>query len=155
MATFVLVHAPSRRPGAGARSCLVSNVGAIARSRSIPRGADRTPVERITAEDYVDAIVRVVRTLDERPVLVGHSMGTPIAGVAEAHPDAVAALVFVAGLLPRSGSSLLDVVGELIRRIWRMPSGKTIGDPSGSHPPAYGSFCIPTYLPMWSTESFR
>ena len=64
------------------------------------------------SQDYVDAIRRVVGGLDERPILVEHSMGTPIAAAAEADPDAVAALVFVAGLLPRNGSSLLEAAGD-------------------------------------------
>ena len=64
-------------------------------------GTDPTPLERVCFQDYVDAIRRVVGRLDERSILVGHSMGTPIAGAAEADPDALAALVFVAGLLPR------------------------------------------------------
>jgi pimeloyl-ACP methyl ester carboxylesterase len=86
-------------------------------------GIDPTPVERVVFQDYVNAILRVVGGLDERPILVEHSMGTPIAAAAEADPDAVAALAFVAGLLPRNGSSLLEAVGNfdpayLARAIW-------------------------------------
>lgn len=125
MATFVLVHGSFQ-----ASWCWREVVPRLERrghravTLDLPgHGTDRTPVDQVTSEDYVDAIVRVVRTLDERPVLVGHSLGTPIAGVAEADPDSVAALVFVAGLLPRNGSSLLDGVGEfdpayLAHAIW-------------------------------------
>jgi pimeloyl-ACP methyl ester carboxylesterase len=86
-------------------------------------GTDPTPPERVSFQDYVDSIQQVVGGLDERPILVEHSMGTPIAAVAEAEPDSVAALVFVAGLLPRNGSSLLEAAGDfdpayLAHAIW-------------------------------------
>src|SRR4051812_42959494 len=66
-------------------------------------GTDLTPIERVCFQDYVDTIRRVVSGLDERPILVQHSMGSPSASAVEADPDSVAALVFVAGLLPRHG----------------------------------------------------
>jgi pimeloyl-ACP methyl ester carboxylesterase len=47
-------------------------------------GTDPTPPERVSFQNYVDSIQRVVGGLDERPILVEHSMGTPIAAVAEA-----------------------------------------------------------------------
>ena len=125
MATFVLVHGSFQASWCWREVApRLERRGHRAVTLDLPgHGADFTPVEQVTAEDYVDAIARVVRTLGVRPVLVGHSMGTPIAGVAEANPDSVAALVFVAGLLPRNGSSLLDVVGEfdpayLAHAIW-------------------------------------
>jgi pimeloyl-ACP methyl ester carboxylesterase len=86
-------------------------------------GTDSTPVDRVSFQDYVDAIRRVVDGLNERPILVEHSMCTPIACAVEAEPDSVAALVFLAGLLPRNGSSLLDAAADfdpayLAHAIW-------------------------------------
>jgi pimeloyl-ACP methyl ester carboxylesterase len=125
MATFVLVHGSFQaswcwrdvvtRLEAGGHRPVTLDLPA--------HGADRTAPGQVTMQAYVDAILRVVHTLDERPVLVGHSMGSPIAGAAEQEPDAVAALVFVAGLLPRDGASLLDAVSDfdpayLAHAIW-------------------------------------
>jgi len=76
-------------------------------------GADRTPAERVTMSDYVDAVRRVVEAQASPPILVGHSIGGMIcAGVAESAPTAVAAIVFVAGLLPPSGSTPMQAVTE-------------------------------------------
>jgi pimeloyl-ACP methyl ester carboxylesterase len=105
-------------------------------------GTDSTPVERVVFQDYVDAIRRVVGALDERPVLVEHSMGTPIAAVAEAEPDSVAALVFVAGLLPRNGSSLLEAAGDfdpayLAHSIWADDGRSVRLAPAGAREFAY------------------
>src|SRR5262245_50081600 len=114
MATFVLVHGSFQ--GSWCWREVVPRLesrGHRAVTLDLPaHGADRTPVAKVTMQDYVDAIATVVRALDERPVLVGHSMGSPIAGVAEMQPVSVAALVFVAGLLPPIGSSLLHVVED-------------------------------------------
>lgn len=57
------------------------------------RDADRSA---ITLRDHVDAVVRVVDSLGERVVLVGHSGGGSIAhAVADARPDKVARIVYV------------------------------------------------------------
>lgn len=125
MATFVLVHGSFqaswcwRDVAPRLEAC-----GHQAVAFDLPgHGTDPTPPARVCFQDYVDAIRRVVDSLDERPILVEHSMGTPIACAAEEDPDAVAALVFVAGLLPRNGSSLLEAAGEfdpayLAHAIW-------------------------------------
>lgn len=132
MATFVLVHGSFQ--GAWCWREVASRLearGHRALAFDLPgHGADPTPPERVCFQDYVDAIRQVVNGLDERPILVEHSMGTPIASAAEADPDAVAALVFVAGLLPRNGSSLLEAAGEfdpsyLAHAIWA-DDGRTV-----------------------------
>jgi pimeloyl-ACP methyl ester carboxylesterase len=76
-------------------------------------GEDRTPLEHVTLPDYVNAIVRIVRAQKEPPVLVGHGIGGAcIAGAAEVEPGIVAALVFVAGLVPVNGSPSLHAVEQ-------------------------------------------
>jgi pimeloyl-ACP methyl ester carboxylesterase len=110
MATFVLVHGSflaswcwrevvPRLESDGHRAVTLDLPG---------HGADHTPVGHVTMQQYVEAVLRVVRSLDKPPILVGHSMGGPIAGVAESESGAVAGLVFVAGLLPPNGGSLLQ-----------------------------------------------
>ena len=77
-------------------------------------GDNRVPIEHVTLSDYAEATLGVVRAQEKPPILVGHSMGASIAGVAaELEPDAVAALVFVAGLLPLCGGTLMEGVGLL------------------------------------------
>jgi pimeloyl-ACP methyl ester carboxylesterase len=140
MATFVLVHGSFQ--GSWCWSQVVARLesrGHRAVTLDLPaHGSDRTPVEHVTMQDYVDAIARVVGVLDEPPVLVGHSMGSPIAGVAESQPASVAALVFVAGLLPPAGTSLLQMVGEfdpqyLEHAIWAADRRSVAMSPTAAH----------------------
>jgi pimeloyl-ACP methyl ester carboxylesterase len=123
-------------------------------------GTDPTPLERVSFQDYVDAIRRVVGGLDERPILVEHSMGTPIASAAEADPDAVAALVFVAGLLPRNGSSLLEAAGDfdpayLAHSIWADDGRSVRLAPAGAREFAYHDVppdVVDQVLPLLTAE---
>jgi pimeloyl-ACP methyl ester carboxylesterase len=112
VATFVLVH------GSFSASWCWREIAPRLRTRGhrvvtvdLPaHGEDRTPIDQVRLTDYVESISRVVRTQEMPPILVGHSMGAPVAGVVESEPGSVAALVFVAGLLPRHGASMLDCV---------------------------------------------
>lgn len=59
---------------------------------------------------YVARVVAALDDASEPVVLVGHSMGgLVISGAAEARPDRVSRLVYVAAYLPRSGDSLLSL----------------------------------------------
>src|SRR5262249_21839783 len=72
-------------------------------------GIDRTPAKGITLADYVNAVVAVVDAAAEPVVLVGHSMaGVVISSVAEARPQKVASLIYLAAYLVPSGKSLLN-----------------------------------------------
>jgi pimeloyl-ACP methyl ester carboxylesterase len=74
-------------------------------------GGDPTPLENITLADYVEAVLRVVRVQSRPPIVVGHSIGGPIGGLAaESEPQLIAALVFVAGLLPPTGQPLAEAL---------------------------------------------
>lgn len=139
MATFVLVHGSFQ--GAWCWREVVPRLearGHRAVTVDLPgHGADRTPAAQVTMQDYVDAIGRVVRSLDDRPVLVGHSMGSPIAGVAETQPASLAALVFVAGLLPPTGVSLLQMTADfdpqyLAHAIWASDRRSVAITPAGA-----------------------
>lgn len=56
---------------------------------------------------YRDAVITEVESYDEPVILVGHSFGgITISAVAEAVPDRVASLVYVAAFLPQDGDSL-------------------------------------------------
>ncbi len=76
-------------------------------------GRDVANAASATLESYVG---RVVQAIDASPgpvVLVGHSSGgAAITGAAEARPNRVAAAVYVAAYLPRSGSSVREISGS-------------------------------------------
>ncbi len=113
MATFVLIHGSWQASWCWERlTPLLESRGHCVVAPDLPgHGTDRTPLHEVTLGTYVKAIGDVVRGCSEPPILVAHSMGAAISALAEAQPDAVAALVYVAGLLPPNGSSMLDVVG--------------------------------------------
>ena len=86
-------------------------------------GADPTPAEGMTLARYVEAVIAAI---GDRPrvVLVGHSFGgVVVSAVAEAVPERVARLVYVAGYVPRSGESAYTLSRRdpesLVGRHWR------------------------------------
>jgi pimeloyl-ACP methyl ester carboxylesterase len=64
----------------------------------------------ISLEDYRDAVTDLLDTFREPVILVGHSMGgIVISMAAEARPDKISTLVYLAAFMVRNGQSLLDV----------------------------------------------
>jgi len=73
-------------------------------------GLDTTPPGNVTLDDYANAIIEVLDTLDEPVVLVGHSMGgIAISMAAEARPEKIDKLVYLAAFMPKNGESMLDL----------------------------------------------
>lgn len=70
-------------------------------------GADPTPLSGVTLARWADQIAEVIRELDEKVVLVGHSRGgIVISEVAERVPDRLSTLVYLAAFLVPSGETL-------------------------------------------------
>jgi pimeloyl-ACP methyl ester carboxylesterase len=70
-------------------------------------GADRTPLAGITLATWRDQIVALVDAAREPVVLVGHSRGgIVISEVAEARPDKIARLVYLAAFLLGDGETI-------------------------------------------------
>jgi pimeloyl-ACP methyl ester carboxylesterase len=112
MATYVLVHGPWHGGWCWERVVpLLRAAGHRVETPDLPgHGDDRTPAAEITLRLYTEAIERVLATLSEPVVLVGHSnTGAIISEVAEWRPDCVVALVYLAAYLLRTGESVLDV----------------------------------------------
>lgn len=111
MSTYILVH------GAFAGAWCWEKTATLLRGRGqtvltpdLPaHGYDYTPAANATLAACTD---RVIALLDAQPgpvVLVGHSLaGVVISQVAEARPDKINALVYLAAYLLPSGRSLLD-----------------------------------------------
>ncbi|MEM9461878.1 MAG: alpha/beta fold hydrolase [Myxococcota bacterium] len=73
-------------------------------------GDDPTAPDEVTLDGYRDTVLDAVPDASDPVVLVGHSMGgMVISAVAEAEPERLQALVYVAGYLPLDGQSLLDL----------------------------------------------
>lgn len=109
MSTFVLVHGAWH--GGWCWYKLVARLEARGHRVLAPdlpgHGADRSLVAPATYRDYVDRIAGLLRQESDPVALVGHSMGgAVITGVAEAVPEKVAKLVYLAAFLAPSGRTM-------------------------------------------------
>jgi len=72
-------------------------------------GDDPTPPKDVTLQAYFDRVIEVLNAGPGPALLVGHSMGgMPISGAAEAVPEKVGKLVYLAALLPEDGLRMGD-----------------------------------------------
>jgi pimeloyl-ACP methyl ester carboxylesterase len=123
-------------------------------------GEDRTPAAAVTLQDYVDRTIEAIQAAGDA-IVVGHSMGGGImAQAAEFIPDRIRALAYVAGLVPPSGSTMMQAVAEfdpeyLAHFLWA-PDGRSAGiAPEGvrrflySHCPPHA---IESALPLFTPQ---
>jgi pimeloyl-ACP methyl ester carboxylesterase len=76
-------------------------------------GGDKTPLKEITLDKYRDAVVSVIKKQDQPVILVGHSFGgIVISAVAEAVPNRIKTVMYLAAYLPRNGDSLVTLSGQ-------------------------------------------
>ncbi len=74
-------------------------------------GIDKALPETVTLDDYVDRVVDAIDAAGEPVVLVGHSLGgIVISMAAEARPEGVEKLVYLAALMLEDGMSVFDIM---------------------------------------------
>ncbi|WP_130735165.1 alpha/beta fold hydrolase [Flavobacterium sp. J27] len=109
--TFVLVH------GAWQASFVWDKVKAnleaegntVVTVELLGHGNDQTPVADITFDGYVQQVTDVINSLNTPVVLVGHSLGGAIVTqAATLVPQKIEKLIYVAGFIPQSGSSVFE-----------------------------------------------
>jgi pimeloyl-ACP methyl ester carboxylesterase len=77
-------------------------------------GGDSARAASTTFEDYAASVLRAISRCEETPVLVGHCAGSGvIAQVAEDAPEQIRGLIFIAGLIPAAGCSMMQFVNRL------------------------------------------
>lgn len=107
--TFVLVHGAFQSASAwGAVAEELRAAGHSVAAVDLPgRNAEGTEAAGIALQDYIDTTLAAVEAAGEQVILVGHSFGgMTISGVAEAAPDLVDLLIYVAAYLPQSGETM-------------------------------------------------
>jgi pimeloyl-ACP methyl ester carboxylesterase len=73
-------------------------------------GYDKTPIDGVTLDAYVDPVVELLDSQREPVILVGHSSGGMVISQAgERCPDKIDRLVYVCAYLPADGQCLLDL----------------------------------------------
>jgi pimeloyl-ACP methyl ester carboxylesterase len=112
MSTFLLIHGAWH--GAWCWYKLVPRLEKMGHSVIAPDlpslGRDRTPVNRVTLASWREHVCRILDTLPEPVVLVGHSRGgIVISEVAEHRPKRIRKLVYLSAFLPRDGECLFDL----------------------------------------------
>ena len=109
MSTFLLVHGAWH--GAWCWKTLIpllESDGCRVIAPDLPgHGNDRTPVNDISLDSYVQRIILELEKLEDEVILVGHSMGgIIISEVAERCPEKIKCLVYLTAFLPLTGDSL-------------------------------------------------
>jgi len=125
MKNFVLVHGAWGGSWEFDRvSELLSTDGNKVSAIDLPgHGNNKSPLDQITMDAYVSAVIDVVRKHDQPVILVGHSLaGAIISQVAEAIPEKIEKLIYVAAMLPKSGDTALNLMqndkdGELLAHL--------------------------------------
>lgn len=112
MSVFVLVHGAYH--GAWCYHKVVEileDAGHTAIAIDLPgHGENRVPRDRITLDNYVGHVCKIIDAQPDPVILVGHSMGgLTISQVAEERPDKLKMLVFLTALMPKDGESRADL----------------------------------------------
>lgn len=109
--TFVLVHGAWQASFVWdkVKAALESQGNKVIKVELLGHGDDQTPVSEITFDGYVKQVTDVIDGLNTPVVLVGHSLGGAIiTQAATIAPQKIEKLVYVAGFIPQSGSSVFD-----------------------------------------------
>jgi pimeloyl-ACP methyl ester carboxylesterase len=112
MSTFVLVHGAWH--GAWCWDKVVPGLARAGHAVLAPDlaslGRDRTPVADVSLERWAEDVCKLIDTVAEPVVLVGHSRGgIVISEVAERRPDRIATLVYLTAFLLQDGETLLGI----------------------------------------------
>lgn len=74
-------------------------------------GNHKAPITEVTMNAYVQKITDVIHELDEKVILVGHSLaGSVISQVAENIPQKIDRLIYVAAFLPKNGDTPIGLL---------------------------------------------
>ncbi len=80
-------------------------------------GYHPVPFEQATFKDCIDHAVGTVDRCEGEVSLIAHSGGGMVAGkVAEARPDRLDRIIYVAGMMLPSGLSFTDLIGEVLSK---------------------------------------
>jgi pimeloyl-ACP methyl ester carboxylesterase len=110
--TYVLVHGAWQAPYVWdvVRTNLLNKGNKVIVVELPGHGADNTATYTLSLDVYRDKVIEAISTLNEKVVLVGHSMGgMVITAVAEKIPAKIGTLVYIGAFLPASGQALTDL----------------------------------------------
>ena len=90
---------------------LLEQKGHAVKAPDLPgHGMDETPLSGVNLQAYTEKICQVLDEFDDQVILVGHSMGgIVISQAAEARPQKVKKLVYLAAYLLQNGQTIMQV----------------------------------------------
>jgi pimeloyl-ACP methyl ester carboxylesterase len=115
MSTFVLVHGSWHGGWCWKKVVPLLEVkGHTVFAPDLPgHGKDRTPIENITLQSYVDTILRIVDSQDDQVVLVGHSRGGIVTSqTAQLRPKKIREIVYLSAFLLKNGQRMIEVAAK-------------------------------------------
>lgn len=110
--TYVLVHGAWQAPYVwdAVRSDLEKKGNKVVIVELPGHGSDQTLTYKLSLDVYSDKVIEAVSKVNEKVILVGHSMGgMVITEVAEKIPGKISKLVYIGAFLPSNGQALTDL----------------------------------------------
>lgn len=110
--TYVLVHGAWQAPYVwdAVKTELTKNGNKVIVVELPGHGADNTATYTLSIDAYRDKVIEAISTVNEKVILVGHSMGgMVVTSVAEKIPSKISKLVYIGAFLPASGQSIGDL----------------------------------------------
>lgn len=108
MKTFILIHGSWHSAWNWHRlTPILEKAGHKVIAIDLPgMGRDKTPIQEVRMETTVEKICKLIDSLEEKPILVGHSKnGVLISQAAEYRPDKIEKLVYLAAYLVPNGKT--------------------------------------------------
>ncbi|MBB4641318.1 alpha/beta fold hydrolase [Rhizorhapis suberifaciens] len=95
---------------------LLADLGHTVQAIDLPgQGADTTPAQDVTADDWAEAVACAVRSAKGPVVLVGHSMGgTAVSQGAERVSDRVRGIIYISAIMIPAGETILSACPEVL-----------------------------------------
>jgi pimeloyl-ACP methyl ester carboxylesterase len=112
MSTYVLIHGAWHGGWCWDKVVpLLEKAGHTVEAPDLPgHGRDKTPIQEVSLQAYVDRVCNVLDAQPDAVILVGHSMGGGvITQAAEYRPEKIETLVYLTAFLPRNGESLFQL----------------------------------------------
>ncbi|HEY5406176.1 MAG TPA: alpha/beta fold hydrolase [Ginsengibacter sp.] len=113
--TFVLVHGSWQAPYVwNTVKSELEKAGQKVIVVELPaHGNDFTSPAEVSIDVYRDKVISAINNTNSKVILVGHSLGgMVVSAVAEKTPSKIKKLIYIAGFVPVSGQTLIELAGE-------------------------------------------
>lgn len=113
--TYVLVHGAWQAPYVwdAVKAKLEQKGNKVILVELPGHGMDKSPNHTLSMDVYRDKVLQAITTVNEKVILVGHSMGgMVITAAAEKNPASISKLVYIGAFLPANGQALVNLAND-------------------------------------------